>query len=179
MRLGALLAMTAALAAVPQAPRAIDPAHSHAGFTVQHIWVEHVTGSVPILSGTVSLAPESRIPASAQAVLDATRIETGEPDRDRSLESADFFDAQRYPRWTFTSTRIVPRGSDAFEMDGDLTIHGVTQRERLNVTSGGTIADPVYHATAQIERRAFDMATTRMDPVIGGTVDVTLDISLK
>jgi polyisoprenoid-binding protein YceI len=179
MKLGALFAITTALAAVPPAPRAIDPAHSHASFSVQHIWVERVTGSVPIVSGSVRLAAGSKIPTSADAVLDAARIETGEPDRDRSLESPDFFDSQRYPQWTFTSTRIVPHGSDAFEMDGDVTIHGVTQRERLSVTIGGTVGDPVYHATAQLNRHAFGMATTRLDPVIGGTVDVTLDIALK
>jgi polyisoprenoid-binding protein YceI len=179
MKLSALFAITAALAALAQPRRTIDAARSHATFSVQHIWVDRVTGSVPILSGSVRLAGGSKIPTSADAVLDATRIETGEPDRDRSLESADFFDSQRYPRWTFTSTRILPHGSDAFEMDGDLTIHGVTQPERMSVTIGGTAWDPVYHATAQLNRHAFGMATTRLDPAIGSTVDVTLDIALK
>lgn len=172
-------ALVATVAAVTATPRAIDPARSHASLRVQHIWVEHVTGNVPILSGTVTLATGSRTPTSAQAVLDATRIDTGEPDRDRSLESPDFFDVQRYPRWTFASTRIVPQGSDAFEMDGDLTIHGVTQPQRVNVTIGGSAASPVYHATAQVNRHAFGMATTQLDPTIGATVDVTLDIALK
>lgn len=175
----AALILAATAAVVPASSRAIDPDRSHAGFSVQHIWVEHVTGRVPVLSGTVTLAPGSRIPASAQAALDATRIDTGEPDRDRSLESPDFFDAQRYPQWTFVSTRIVPQGSDAFEMDGDLTIHGVTQSERVTVTIGGSATNPAYHATANVDRHAFGMATTRLDPTIGATVDVTLDIELK
>jgi polyisoprenoid-binding protein YceI len=179
LKLAVLFAVSITLAAVAQAPRAIDPARSRAAFSVQHIWVERVTGSVPIVSGSVRLAAGSNIPASADAVLDATRIATGEPDRDRSLESPDFFDSQRYPQWRFTSLRIVPHGNDSFEMDGDLTIHGMTQRERLRVTIGGTAGDPVYHATAQLNRHAFGMATTRLDPVIGDTVDVTLDIALK
>ena len=174
-----VLAAVAATATVAETPRAIDTAHSRASFSVQHIWVERVTGSVPILSGTVTLAGGSRIPTSVQAVLDATRIETGEPDRDRSLESADFFDAQRYPQWAFTSTHVLPHGNDAFLMDGELTIHGVTQPERMNVTIGGGSADPIYHATAQIDRHAFGMTTTRLDPTIGTSVDVTLDIALK
>jgi polyisoprenoid-binding protein YceI len=166
-------------AAVAQTPRAIDPARSRAAFSVQHIWVERVTGTVPILSGTVTLAGGSRVPISAQAVLDATRLETGEPDRDRSLESADFFDAARFPRWTFTSTHVIPRGDAAFEMDGEVTIHGVARPEHLTVTLAGDAADPIYHATAKIDRHAFGMATTRLDPTIGSTVNVTLDIALK
>ncbi|MBV9333334.1 MAG: YceI family protein [Candidatus Eremiobacteraeota bacterium] len=179
MKTVALVALSAALAATPQFPRAIDPARSHASFSVQHIWVERVTGVVPILSGSVTLAQGSKIPTSVQAVLDSTSVHSGEPDRDRSLESPDFFDSQRYPQWTFGSTRIVPRGNDAFEMDGDLTIHGVTQLEHVNVTIGGTASEPVYHGMATIDRHAFGMATTRLEPAIGARVDVTLDIVLK
>ncbi len=179
MRLVALFAVFAALGAGAQSSRAIDPVRSHASFSVQHVWVERVRGSVPIVSGSVTLAAGSAIPTAVRAVLDASRVDTGEPDRDRSLESPDFFDAERYPHWTFASARIVPEGNDAFEMDGDLTIHGVTQDERVKVTVGGTPTDPLYHASAQIDRRAFRMATTRLDPAIGGIVDVTLDIALK
>jgi polyisoprenoid-binding protein YceI len=173
------LALAATLAVAAPVTREIDPAHSTAQFSVAHIWVEHVTGTVPILSGSVTLADGSSIPLSVNAVLDPTRISTGEPDRDRSLESPDFFDADKFARWTFVSTKIVPNGTNAFEMDGDLTIHGVTQPERLNVTVSGDAQHPMYHATSQVNRKAFGMAVTRLDPVIGTTADITLDVTLK
>jgi len=176
--LAPLILACALLSAAP-APRAIDAAKSSAQFSVAHIWVERVTGTVPILSGGVSLAPGSVIPQSATAVLDATHITTGEPDRDRSLESPDFFDAAKFPQWTFTSTRIVPKGPAMFEMDGDLTIHGVTQPERLDVTVIGDPAHPEYRAKAQIDRHAFEMIRTRLDPTIGNIVDITLDMEVK
>ncbi len=174
-----VLALLSTLAAAAPEARAIDPAHSIAQFSVQHIWVERVKGTVPILSGSVTLAAGSLIPASATAVLDATQISTDEPDRNRALESPDFFDAEKFPQWTFTSTRIVPKGPNAFEMDGNLTIHGVTQPEELSVTASGTSAHPAYHATGQIDRHAFGMAITRLDPTIGGTAEITLDVTLK
>jgi polyisoprenoid-binding protein YceI len=173
------LALVSALSAAAPAPRAIDPVRSTAEFSVPHIWVERVKGTVPILEGSVILAAGSLIPTSVTAELDPTRIATGEPDRDRSLESPDFFDATKFPRWTFTSTNIVRSGPDAFDMAGDLTIHGVTQPEHVHVTIGGTAAKPVYHATTQIDRHAFGMTTTRLDPTIGNTVDVTLDVALR
>jgi polyisoprenoid-binding protein YceI len=172
-------AFVATLAAVSPTPRAIDPTRSSAHFSVQHIWVEHVQGTVPILGGSVVLATGSVIPVSVTAVLDATRLATEEPDRDRALASPDFFDTKKFPRWTFTSARIAPRAPDAFEMDGNLTIHGVTQPERLDVTVGGTAANPLYHATAQIDRRAFGMNVTRLDPTIGAMVEVALDVALE
>lgn len=173
----ALLAAT--LAANVAQSHAIDAAGSSARFSVAHIWVESVSGTIPILSGTVTLAAGSMIPASAAAVLDATKVATGEPDRDRSLASSDFFDAEHFPHWTFTSTKIVPSGPNAFEMDGDLTIHGVTRPERLDVVASGTPEHPRYHARGKVDRHAFGMTVTRLDPTIGGTVDITLDVTLQ
>jgi polyisoprenoid-binding protein YceI len=174
-----LLLLAWVLFGVAAAPRAIDAAKSSAQFSVAHIWVERVTGTVPILSGAVLLEPGAVIPESATAVLDATHIATGEPDRDRSLESPDFFDAAKFPRWTFTSTRIVPTGPASFEMDGELTIHGATQPERLDIAVTGDPAHPEYRAKAQIDRHAFGMVRTRLDPTMGSIVDVTLDIVSK
>ncbi len=166
------------LGAAPQ-PRAIDLAHSRAQFSVSHIWVEHVTGTIPIVDGSVTLAPGSLVPTAATATFDPAKVSTGEPDRDRSLSSPDFFDTQKYPRWTFASTSIVSKGSDTFEMDGNLTIHGITRPVRLDGGVLGTAAHPEYRATGQIDRHQFGMAVTRLDPTIGATVDLTIDVTLK
>jgi hypothetical protein len=46
----------------------------------------------------------------------------------------------------------------------------------VSVTVGGDAAHPVYHATAQIDRHAFGMPVTRLDPTLGGTAYVALDV---
>ncbi|HYL28276.1 MAG TPA: YceI family protein [Candidatus Nitrosotalea sp.] len=179
MRRFCTLLLIAALGAAAPSVRAIDAARSSARFSVSHIWVEHVSGSVPVAEGSVTLAGDSPIPTDVSAVLDATRVATGEPDRDRQLQSPDFFDVKRFPRWSFTSTAVIPKGPASFEMDGNLTIHGVTQPERLNVTVSGAPDAPHYHAAGEIDRHAFGMSVTRLDPTIGGTVAVTLEIALR
>lgn len=168
-----------ALLAATALTLAIDPSKSKAQFAVQHIFVEHVVGTVPIRSGTVTLDPGSAIPTSVTAELDPAKVASGEPDRDASLTSPDFFDVRRFPTWTFTSTKIEPHGANAFGLDGTLTVHGVSAPEHLDVTVRGDAANPVYHAVGKIDRRDFKMAVTRLDPVIGTTVDITLDIVLK
>ena len=171
--------LTPLLAAATATIHPIDAAASHAQFAVQHIYVEHVVGTVPIVSGEVALEGSSLVPVSVTAVLDPTKIKTGEDDRDGALQSPDWFDTQKFPRWTFASTKIVATGPSAFGMDGLLTVHGVAQNVHLTVTIGGTPDRPTYHATGQIDRHLFGMSTTRLDPVIGNPVDVTLDIRLK
>lgn len=158
---------------------AVDPAKSKAQFAVQHIFVERVVGTVPIRSGTVTLEPGSVIPTAVSAELDPSKVATGEPDRDASLTSPDFFDVRRFPTWTFVSTKIEPHGANAFGMDGTLTVHGVSVAEHLDVTVRGDAANPVYHAVGKLDRRDFKMAVTRLDPVIGTSVDVTLDVVLR
>jgi polyisoprenoid-binding protein YceI len=174
-----MLAAAMALVAASPGVREIDIAHSNATFSVQHIWVENVTGIVPIVRGSVTLESGSLIPQAATATLDAARIKTDEPDRDRSLVSPDFFDTARFPYWTFTSTKIVAKGANAFEMDGDLTLHGQTQPEVLDVKVSATPDHPRYHAVGHIDRHAFGMTRTRLDPTIGSTVTVTLDVTVE
>jgi polyisoprenoid-binding protein YceI len=159
--------------------RAIDPAKSQALFSIEHIFVTRVAGRVPIESGTVTFSPAGGLPTAITAVLDATKLQTDEPDRDASLESPDYFDTKSFPTWTFTSTKITPEGAQSFALDGELTMHGVTQPEHLEVTVRGDAAHLAYHAIGHIDRRAFGMKGTRLDPVIGTTADVTLDIVLR
>ena len=58
-------------------------------------------------------------------------------------------------------------------------MHGVTRPQHLDVTIAGTAERPEYRAMAKIDRKAFGMSVTRLDPVIGNPVDVTLDVVLK
>jgi polyisoprenoid-binding protein YceI len=154
---------------------AIDPAHSKAEFSVEHLFVEHVTGVVPIVHGTVDLPDGATVPKHVSAVLDPTKMRTGEDDRDGALQTADWFDTKQFPTWSFDSEKITPTAA-GFIMSGLLTIHGVSKEEALTVLTLGTPEHPIYHATCTIDRHVFGMKTTRLDPAIGTMVDVTLDI---
>jgi polyisoprenoid-binding protein YceI len=153
----------------------IDPAKSHAEFSVAHVFVEQVTGTVPIVSGTIDIPAGAVVPAHVSAVLDPSGFKTDEPDRDAALKGPDWFDVTHFPTWTFESTTILA-APGGFLMDGKLTMHGVSQVEHLMVRIGGDAAHPTYHATCNIDRHAFGMKRVPLDPVIGNTVDVTLDI---
>lgn len=157
---------------------AIDPVHSTATFSVKHIFVSHVMGTIPIASGVIRFCHGNDVPTDMYATLDAAGVKTDKPDRDAALRGPEFFDTARYPRWTFASTRVAPVPG-GFSVWGLLTIHGVTQPEFLSVVTIGSKTKPHYRATAQIDRHAFGMARSRLDPVIGSHVEVTLDIAVQ
>lgn len=132
----------------------IDKAHSEVTFQVRHL-ITKVRGRFSEFDGTISYDAARPEASAVQATIRASSIDTSEPQRDAHLKSADFFDVDRFPTLTFTSTGVTRKSDDAYEVSGDLTIHGVTKRVTLMVASLGTARDPWG-----VDRVAFEAETT-------------------
>lgn len=102
----------------------IDPVHSHVGFVIRHMAVSKVRGRFRDFSGTIVTA-ENPLDSSATATITASSIDTGNATRDGHIASADFFDAENHPTFTFASTGVRIEDGDWF-LDGDLTMRGTT-----------------------------------------------------
>ena len=111
----------------------IDPAHSSVQFSVRHLMVSNVRGSFTGVQGTVTADPAQPERGTVEAEIDVHTIATHDENRDAHLKSPDFFDAERYPKITFRSTKIEKAGANTFRVTGDLTIHGVTKPITLEV----------------------------------------------
>ena len=158
---------------------AVVPARSHATFALTHLYVQHVVGNVPILSGSATYAAgETSVPASVVATLDARHVDTRDADRDDDLHGPDWFDTARFPSWTFASRSIVPDAA-GFVMTGVLTIHGVDQTVTLAVTTSHGLPHAHYRATGTIDRHAFGMKITPFDGVISPLAELTLDVEIE
>ncbi len=158
--------------------RAVDPGASTASFAVRHLYVQRVTGSVPIVRGTVTLPRASAIPIRIRAELDPRRIKSGDDDRDADLQGPDWFDSKRFPIWTFASTSIVAMGANAFDALGTLTVHGVAAPCTVHAEIVRGLPDPTYRATATIDRHAFGMTITRADALVGRELTLAFTIVL-
>ena len=132
----------------------IDKAHSEAVFQVRHLLTK-VRGRFSDFAGTIHYDSASPERSSVNAEIQAASIDTNEKDRDTHLRSADFFDVDRYPTLTFRSTRVTRKGDERFNVDGDLTIHGVTKPVTLDVSFLGKAKDPWGN-----ERLGFEAETT-------------------
>src|SRR5208337_3625288 len=69
--------------------------------------------------------------------IQAATVDTGSGLKNSKLKGPDFFDVVRNPLITFQSTKLVQTGPNAFEVDGDFTIRGVTRSEKLTLTVSG------------------------------------------
>lgn len=121
---------------VPQAAVStwkIDPAHSVAEFKVKHMMISNVKGQFTGVSGALTLDAADVTNSKIEATIDAASINTCEAQRDTHLKSADFFDVEKFPSLNFKSTDVARKGEGELEVEGDLTVHGVTRKVKFAV----------------------------------------------
>jgi polyisoprenoid-binding protein YceI len=111
----------------------IDSAHSTAHFVVRHMMITNVRGGFSNVTGTVDWDPANPSAAKVEATIDATTINTNEAARDTHLKSADFLDVEKFPTIVFSNSKVKSASADEVELEGDLTIHGVTKPVVLKV----------------------------------------------
>src|SRR5690554_7359534 len=88
----------------------IDPSHSEASFTVRHAGIAKVRGTVSITEGSVVVSEDGT--ATVTATLDPATVNTGDETRDGHLKTADFFEVESFPTWTFTSRPVAIEGAE-------------------------------------------------------------------
>ncbi|SRR6266545_874724 len=187
LAVAAVAALSISVLAQPAGPTTwtVDTAHSAAGFSVKHMMVSTVRGTLGPIRGTIEYDGKSLDSLKADISIDVTAINTGTQGRDNDLKSPNFFDVTKYPTATFKSRRAEAAGQGRFKLIGDLTMHGVTKEVTLNVegpspavkTQGGQKVGA--SATMTINRRDFGLqysALIEAGPVVSDEVQVTIDI---
>ena len=71
-----------------------EPGHTEAEFRARHMMVTWVRGLFKDIRGTVEWDREALEQTAFAGRIDATRLWTGEPERDAHLRSSDFFDTE-------------------------------------------------------------------------------------
>jgi polyisoprenoid-binding protein YceI len=165
----------------------IDPVHSTAEFKVRHMMITNVKGQFTAVTGVVNLDESDLTNSRVEASIDANSINTRDADRDAHLKSADFFDVEKFPTLSFASTRVTRTGEGELEVEGDLTIHGVTRKVVFAVEGPTAQAkDPWGNtrvglsATTKINRKDFGLtwnaALETGGILVGDEVTITLDV---
>lgn len=153
-------ATVAAKTLIPTGTWQVDPTHSSVEFHVKHLGIATVKGQFKSFEGTLEVSEDG---ARAFGTVEVASVDTREPQRDEHLRSADFFEAESFPQITFESTAIRPLEDDDFEIEANLTIHGVTRPVTLKAVFEGAETDHQGNdrvgvsASTQINRSDFDI----------------------
>lgn len=136
---------------------AIDPTHSEVSFKVKHLVISTVTGNFKSFEGGAESSSDDFQGAEISFAAHIASIDTNQSDRDNHLKSADFFDAEKYPKMTFSG---ILEGNS---LKGELTIKDVTKTVALSADFGGVVQDPYGQTKAgfalegKISRKEFGL----------------------
>jgi polyisoprenoid-binding protein YceI len=125
--------------AVPAGTWAIDPVHSTIGFEVKHFGISTFRGRFTGYEGTIETGEGTL--ERVEGRVDVASVDVRDEQLAGHLQGEDFFDAANHPRIEFASTG-VRRVEDGYELDGELTIRGVTKPVTLAVEIDGAGEDP-------------------------------------
>jgi polyisoprenoid-binding protein YceI len=185
-RLASLLAVLPTLALADSYK--LDASHSVTSFAVKHLVISTVRGEFTKLDGSAVIDDADLSKSKVEATIDIASVSTREPKRDAHLKSPEFFDAAKFPKMTFKSTKVEKAGDGALKVTGDLTIRGVTKPVVFDV-AGPTkeVTDPWGNvrrglsASTRISRKDFGVswsAVVEAGPVVGDEVAIQIDAEL-
>lgn len=183
----ALTLLSGALVA-EAATHTVDPAHSDVSFRVRHL-VSKTPGQFTDFEGTIVADLDNLDASSVTFTINAASIDTKNADRDTHLRSADFFDVEKYPEITFTSSKITRSGDNTFAVTGTLTMHGVSKTVTLPVTFLGETASPWggrvagWEITTTLNRKDYGIVWNKaLDAggmILGDEVEITIFLETK
>ena len=138
-----------------------------------------VEGSLKLQSGKINYDPANLSADSVEAVIAVTSINTQDGDRDKHLNTKDFFLTETFPTATFKSTKWEAAGENKFKVTGNLTIKDVTKPVTLDVALLGTGAGNKgktisgWQATTKLNRKDFGITN---GPSIAEEVSITINV---
>jgi polyisoprenoid-binding protein YceI len=133
----------------------IDPMHSEIKFKVKHLMISTVTGEFKNFDASMEADKEDFSDAKISFEADVNSISTNNEQRDGHLKSDDFFNAEQFPKMTFSSSTLEKTADGEYKLTGDLTIRDVTRKVTLNAEFGGSMVD--FYGQTKV---GFDLAGT-------------------
>jgi polyisoprenoid-binding protein YceI len=164
---------------IPAGVYTVDPAHSNVSFEVRHMGIATVRGAFRGFQGTVDATGEAPI---LEGTVDVASIDTGESNRDGHLKAPDFFDVERHPQITFSSTGTDAAGDGRVKLSGEITIKGITKPIELTGVIAENGEDPWgnervgFELEGSIDRRDFDLKWNQTLP--NGNLLVSNEVKL-
>ena len=163
----------------------IDPSHTAVNFSVKHMMLSTVRGSLGRVSGRIELDPQHPEKSDFEVAAAVKGLSTGDDRRDAHLQSPDFFDAEKYPEVRFKSNAIFPKGDGHYTASGDLTVRDITRPVSFDVELIGVVENGQggrhlgAAATVTIDRSDFDLTWNMPIPngvLVGEKVKIEIDL---
>ena len=185
LTLGLAVASIATFSVAKPVAYKIDPAHTATVFSWSHFGFSTPSANFTDIQGTINVDNEKPSTSSVNVIIPVSSINTNVEALDKHIQTAEFFDAVKYPNITFKSTKVETKDKKHFKITGDLTVKGVTKPVVLNAVLNKQAVHPMtklptvgFNATTSFNRSAFGVAG--YVPNVGDkiTVNITTEASV-
>jgi polyisoprenoid-binding protein YceI len=162
-----------------------DTMHSGLGFSIVHLGVNDLKGTVKITKATITTTEEGFAGGVVSLEADMRTIDTDNDKRDTHLQSPDFFDVVKFPTLTFQSTSFIKLNDDRYSLTGNLSLHGITKPVTLTVSikSGINLTNnkPItgLKVTGTIKRTDFDISSSTPTGIISDEVNIEANMEFS
>ena len=154
----------ASVAHAAPATYAIDPTHTFATFEIDHMGATTNRARFDKKQGTVEFDRAAKT-GKVEVTLDMTSVNSGTPNFDKHLQSADIFNAAKFPTAKFVSDKFVFDGDKVKEVTGQLTLLDKTQPVTFKANKFNCYPSPMLQKRevcggdfeATIDRTAFGL----------------------
>jgi len=136
------LTFVAAAAGSHAATYAIDPAHTYATFEIGHFGTSTNRGRFDKKEGSVEFDRAAKT-GKVSITFDTASVNTGFAAFNKHLQSADLFNAEKFPSMHFVSDKFVFNGDKLAEVTGQLTLLGKTAPLTLKATNFNCYDNPM------------------------------------
>jgi polyisoprenoid-binding protein YceI len=142
LALAAIATLSAGAAQAESATYAIDPSHTFVTFEIGHMGTSTNRGRFDKKEGTVQLDVAGKS-GKVDLTIDATSLSTGTAAFNKHLQSADFFNVEKFPTITFSADKFVFTGDKVSEVVGSLTLLGKTNPVTLKASNFNCYQNPM------------------------------------
>jgi polyisoprenoid-binding protein YceI len=177
-------AISTSPAAVQAGSYKLDPGHSKITWSVTHFGFSTYIGQFATVNGTLKLDPKAPASGAVDVTVDTGSLGTLNPALDTHLKSKEFLDVAAFPTATFKATKVTVTGERTANIDGQLTLHGVTKPVVVQATFNQGGANPLdkkyslgFAGSAKIKRSEFGI--TSYVPAISDDVTLTIEAEFK
>lgn len=165
----------------------LDKAHSNIYFSIDHIFSK-VNGHFNEFTLDLTFDPANLAESMFLFEIKTESIDTNIGKRDKHLQSADFFDAGKFPTMKFESTQISDTGNGMYDVAGKITIKGQTYDLTLPLKLVGIAEHPAkkgtevagFNGTITLDRLAHGVGNGKFHEmgVVGKDVEVFVSIEV-
>jgi len=157
----------------------LNPEHTSVIVAWNHFGFSNPTADIPDATGNLVFDKDHPEASRVDVTLPVSKIDSHVAALTKEFKGAEYFDTAKYPTATFHSTKVVAKGDNKFDVEGNLTLKGITKPVTLHATLNKQGEHPMvkkqaigFDATGTIKRSDFKL--DKYVPAVSDEVTLTL-----